>query len=97
MENSVEKFESLTIGQVSQVYVGKDRHCRCGCGGDYVATSFMVEPRSEVNDKLAKSRITKAKKLVEQGAELRVEPTYFNVSYGNNRAITIYTEEIKQQ
>jgi hypothetical protein len=77
------------------VYVGKDRHCRCGCGGDYVATSYMVNPRSEVNDKLVEKRLKHGKRLIESGAKADFNTTYVNISTGNNRALTIYFDELK--
>jgi hypothetical protein len=90
-----ETFMNLTIANVSQVYVGKDRHCRCGCGGDYVATSYMVNPRSEVNDKLVEKRLKRGKRLIESGAETDFKSTYVNISTGDNRALTIYFDELK--
>jgi len=90
-----ETFMNLTIANISQVYVGKDRHCRCGCGGDYVATSYMVNPRSEVNDTLAEKRLERAKRLIESGAKVEFGSTYVNISTGNNRALTFYLDELK--
>jgi hypothetical protein len=90
-----ETFMNLTIANISQVYVGKDRHCRCGCGGDYVATSYMVNPRSEVNDKLVEKRLKYGKRLIESGAKADFNTTYVNISTGNNRALTIYFDELK--
>lgn len=87
----------LDISQVSQVYLGLDNHCRCGCGGDYVSTSFMESPRSDTNDGLALRRIKKAKKLITEGAKWTAGDSYINVSYGQNRAITIYTDELKSK
>jgi hypothetical protein len=89
-----ETFLSATIDQISQVYLGKDRHCRCGCGGEYIATSQMRDPRSEVNDKLVGMRLKRAKKLIESGAEADYADVYVNINTGGNRALTFYFDEI---
>jgi hypothetical protein len=86
----------LEISRVSTVYLGRDNCCRCGCGGDYVYTSYMDQPRGTVNDSLALRRIKQAKKLITEGKEWYFGGNYINVSYGNDRAITIYTDEIRK-
>jgi hypothetical protein len=88
-------FLNVTLSQVSQIYVGKDNCCRCGCGGTYIATSFMKDARSEVNDSLAQRRLNKALKLVRDGSFVEYGGTYVNVVSGNNRAICIYFDDIK--
>jgi len=92
--NNINEFLNCTIKDISQVYVGKDRHCRCGCGGDYTATSYMIEPRSEVNDKLVEKRLKRAKRLIENGAEYDLEGIYINIVTGDNRALTLYFDEV---
>ena len=87
--------KDLDITKISQIYQGKDNWCRCGCGGTYVATSYMKEPRSDVDDKLAQRRLNQAKKLVEDGAVVDYQNTYINISYGNDRAICIYLHDLK--
>lgn len=90
-------LQDIQLNQVSNIYMGKDRVCRCGCAGNYIATSFMIDPRSEVNDVKAQARLNKAKKLTRNTTtEVEYGDTYINVSYGNNRAITIYLDEVKQ-
>lgn len=89
-----ETFLSSTLNQISQVYLGKDHHCRCGCGGDYTATSFMVNPRSDVDDALVSKRLKRAKRLVESGAEADYSSTYVNIKTGENRALTFYFDEV---
>lgn len=91
-----EQFLSATLNQISHVYSGKDQHCRCGCGGEYVATSFMEEPRSDVNDVLVEKRLKRAKRLVEQGADVDYGGTYVNIKTGENKALTFYFDEIKK-
>jgi hypothetical protein len=90
-------IQDIKLNQISQIYVGLDRNCRCGCGGTYVSTSFMEEPRNEVNDKLAMTRLKRAKKLaLRKDVEIEYADIYINVGYGNNRAITIYLDEVKK-
>jgi hypothetical protein len=92
--NNREDFLNATLSQVSQVYVGKDNCCRCGCAGTYAATSFMKDARSDVNDSLAQRRLSKAQKLVREGAEVDFGGSYVNVVSGNDRAITVYFDEV---
>ena len=90
-----QQFLSATLNQVSQVYFGKRDCCRCGCGGDYKATSFMVVPRSDVNDSLVEKRLKRAKRLVESGADVDYGDTYVDVETGEDRTLTFYFDEIK--
>lgn len=93
---SLEQFLEADINKISQVYSGKNRHCRCGCGGEYIATSFMENPRSEVNDELAIERLNRAKRLIRDGAEYDIGDNHINIVTGNNRALTFYFDEIKK-
>ena len=92
-----EQFLQATISQISQVYKGKRACCRCGCGGDYIATSFMENPRTEdVNDKLVERRLKQAKKLILEGnADVDYGTTYVDVETGWDRSLTFYFDEIK--
>ena len=89
-----ETFLRLSIESISQVYMGKRRHCRCGCGGEYTATSYMKEPRSTVDDALVSKRLKRAKALVLSGADVDYGQTYIDVQTGENRALTFYTDEL---
>ncbi len=90
------QFLESQISQISQVYSGKRNHCRCGCGGSYTATSYMVNPRTdEISDKLVERRLRKAKKLILEGADVSYGDTYVDVQTGENRALTFYFDEIK--
>ena len=91
-----ETFLSLGIESISQVYSGKDHHCRCGCGGEYTATSFMKDPRSDVNDSLVAKRLKRAKKLISEGAEYDFGTNYLNLVTGDNRCLCFYFDEIKK-
>ncbi len=88
------KFLQSEISNISQVYLGKDHCCRCGCGGTYTATSYMENPRSDVDDALVSKRLKRAKKLVSEGAEVAYGSTYVNISTGENRALTFYFDEV---
>jgi hypothetical protein len=91
---NINEFLNFTIENVSQVYVGKDRCCRCGCGGNYTATSYMVKPRSDVNDSLVEKRLKRAKRLIESGVEYQIGDNNINIELGNNRALTFYFDEV---
>jgi hypothetical protein len=91
---NINEFLNFTIENISQVYVGKDRCCRCGCGGDYTATSYMVKPRSDVNDSLVEKRLKRAKRLIESGVEYQIGDNHINIELGNNRALTFYFDEV---
>ena len=90
------QFLSATLNQISQVYHGKDACCRCGCGGTYTATSYMVDPRSDVDDELVAKRLQRAKRLVEsKDNDVDYGDTYVNIPTGQNRALTFYFDDIK--
>ena len=91
-----EDFLKANLSDISQVYSGKRHHCRCGCGGDYISTTYMKNNRSDINDKLAEKRLKRAKKLVEQGADFDAGGTYFDVETGNNRCLTFYFDDLNE-
>ena len=91
-----EQFLQVEISNISQVYFGKDHCCRCGCGGTYTATSYMKDPRSEVNNKLVETRLKRAKELVLEGAKVKYGDNFINISTGRNKALTFYFDEIKK-
>jgi len=70
--------------------------CRCGCKGEYTATSYHNNPRSEVNDQLNLKRLQKAKKLVQSGAKYEIGSNNINIVTGDNRALTLYFDEVKK-
>lgn len=90
-----ETLLNATLNQISQVYSGKRNVCRCGCAGTYTSTSFMTDPRSEVNDKLIERRLKKAKKLVMGGADVDYGKTYIDIETGYDRCLTFYFDEVK--
>jgi hypothetical protein len=74
--------------------VGKDHHCRCGCGGDYVSTSYAEDPRSDVNDKLVEKRLKRAKHLIEKGVKYELSYNNINIVTGDNKALTFYFDDL---
>jgi hypothetical protein len=93
---TIQEFLQMELNQISNSYVGYDNVCRCGCKGTYTATSFTQEPRSDVNDALVHKRLRKAKKLVMVGAEYQIGTNNINIVTGENRALTLYFDEIKK-
>jgi hypothetical protein len=91
-----ELFLKATVSQVSQVYKGKRNCCRCGCGGIYVATSYMNDPRTEIiNDKLVARRLKQAQQLVLEGADADYNSNYADIQTAENRTLTFYFDELK--
>lgn len=90
-----EKFLSLDISNISQVYEGKQNHCRCGCGGDYISTSYMKEPRSNVDDQSVLIKLQKAQKLVREGVKVSFGENYIDVTVRYNRTLTFYIDDLK--
>jgi len=92
-----EEFLEIGLEKISQVYQGKDNHCRCGCGGEYTATTFMEDPRSDVDDVLVAKKLERAKKLISSGsANPEFGTTYVNVVTGRNRVLCFYFDELKK-
>lgn len=92
-----QEFIHANLSQISQVYYGKRNCCRCGCGGDYVATSYMIDPRSEVNDKLVARRLKRAQRLAEDAmTDVECGSNYVDVETGENRTLTFYFDEVKK-
>lgn len=88
------KFLKLSVSEISQVYSGKQECCRCGCGGDYVSTSYAVNPRSEVDNSLVLKRLKRAQKLVLRGADVEVlDGVCYEVQTGVDRCLTFYVEK----
>ena len=94
---TTEEFLKIGLEGISHVYQGKDNHCRCGCGGEYTATSFMENPRSTVDDKSVAKKLERAKKLISSGSvHYAFGTTYVNVVTGRNRALCFYFDELKK-
>lgn len=85
MINEGDYVKIYDSAKVRSIYMGKDNHCRCGCAGEYVKRG---EPKFDrrlmmFQKKLLKYTPTKDDIMVGE---------YVNVSYGNNRALTVYFE-----
>lgn len=91
-----EEFLNISLDKISQVYTGKRNCCRCGCGGEYTSTSFMKNPRSEVNNKLVEQRLKRAKTLINKGADVDYYDTFVDVQTGADRTLTFYFDELKK-
>lgn len=81
----VESF--LANKTIDKIYSGADNACRCGCRGKYY----------EADNRMFKSMLKKVmNKVNEGGVEIHhcedcgVE--WINISYGDNRAYTIYVK-----
>lgn len=85
-------FFKLTTDRISKVYYGKDRCCRCGCGGDYTYTSNSSEIQSyyPVDDELVSIRLLKAKNLVLRGSKVEFGKKWINVVVECDTALTFY-------
>jgi hypothetical protein len=95
---SKEAFLNVELKSISQVYLGKRNNCRCGCGGNYTATSYMDKPRTEdINDKLVSTRLKKAKKLILEGVDVDYGSNYVDVQTGADRTLTFYFDELKDK
>ena len=89
-----EEFLNSTIELISQVYSGDRNCCRCGCRGEYTATTFMKNPRNIINDSLVGKRLKRAKALVNKGADVNYGNSYVDIETGNNRTLTFYFNEV---
>ena len=83
----------INLNEVDKVYVGRDSGCRCGCHGTY--TEYHKNPKSFDEDRdnnRVEHTIKRARRMLEKGvAKVKdSERGYINISYGNDRAITIY-------
>jgi hypothetical protein len=75
-------FAAFDPNKVTKIYMGLDRHCRCGCGGEYVSRGEpMFDKRLARFTKLACDYVP------QQDDEY---DNYANISYGKNRALTVY-------
>jgi len=92
-----EMFLNAELSQISQVYYGKDRCCRCGCKGVYTSTSFNNCPSSfaVINDSLVLKRLKKAKNIVLKGGDVDYGTSYVNIVTGKDLALCFYFVDVK--
>jgi len=89
----MKNLNGKSITDIEQIYIGRDSGCRCGCHGTY--TRYYKDPKNageSASNSRVKSLFTRANNLIVSGDGQVTDdsPRYFNVIYGNNRAITIY-------
>mgnify|MGYP003705167001 FL=1 len=74
--------------KVTKIYLGADRACRCGCKGEYLAKG------EEGFEKRVKRFANMWKKYTPEKDDVyfnhKDEIENINISYGQNRAMTIY-------
>jgi len=70
------------FSKVTQIYMGRDKICRCGCAGEYV----------KAGDPMFEKRLNRfiAKWADYTPGEHDVDASYLNLSYGKDRALTVY-------
>jgi hypothetical protein len=91
-----EQFLSASLSDISTVYSGKSNCCRCGCQGDYTDTSYGKNSREgSIKDNLVEKRLKRAKKLIEEGAEVMYGDTFVDVTTGEDRTLTFYFDDLK--
>jgi hypothetical protein len=79
----------INVDRIKQIYMGRDKICRCGCHGEYVSRGEpMFEQR--VSRFLKMAETYDFTKNLSNGRPLDVDDTYMNISYGRDRALTIY-------
>ncbi len=68
---------------ITKVYVGADRACRCGCRGSYASVA---------DGKIFSTRVKRFMSLLAKAdaADVEDDGDNINISYGNNRAMTVY-------
>lgn len=75
------KAESAT-----RVYLGRDRICRCGCAGEYVETESP-----KFSKRLARfMKMAESYQFCDTPDQPDVGDNYLNISYGKDRALTVY-------
>jgi hypothetical protein len=91
-----EMFLTSELNQVSKVYYGKNRGCRCGCLGYYTSTSFSISRSGDlINDSFVLRQLKRAKNLVLKGCEVEFGTIYVNVVTGKNTALCFYFDDLK--
>lgn len=67
---------------ITKIYMGKDRACRCGCAGTYTYP----------NSPLFAKRVARFQYMWDDYVPTvdDMDDSYVNLSYGKNRALTVY-------
>jgi hypothetical protein len=81
-ETDMTQKPTFTAENVTRIYLGADNACRCGCKGDY----------QDRGDPLFEKRVKRFAKMWEtyQPGDDDLGGFYLNLSYGNDRALTVY-------
>jgi hypothetical protein len=77
------QLPNIDFSKATQIYLGADSACRCGCRGTY----------AKQGSRLFSSRENRIKNLTcDEVSDIEVDPNneYVNISLPNNRAITVY-------
>lgn len=69
--------------RIVKIYMGRDRICRCGCAGEYVEPGHPMFEKRVKRFQQMWANYTPKDIDVEDGV-------YKNVSYGKDRALTVY-------
>jgi hypothetical protein len=95
---TLKEFLNISIDKISQVYEGKRDCCRCGCGGEYIATRFMENPRSEVDTSLVETLLEHAKELVSSDStdDIMFGDSFIDIKVGEDKSLTFYFNELKK-
>lgn len=79
----MEKIQKAILeNRIEKVYSGRDNCCRCGCRGKYYT------PENKMFKSIMKRALEKLSNPMD--VEIKEYGNYFNISYGNDRAYTIY-------
>lgn len=83
---------TIKTERVTQIYMGRDKVCRCGCHGEYVRRGEpMFEQRLKRFLKMAETYDFEKNVSPSSGMPLDYcQDVYLNISYGKDRAITLY-------
>lgn len=77
--------------RVTQIYLGRDKVCRCGCAGEYVARGEpKFEKRLKRFLKMAQTYDFEANETAGGTPLDYMQNHYLNISYGKDRAMTLY-------
>jgi hypothetical protein len=81
-ERNMTQKPTFTAENVTRIYLGADNVCRCGCKGDY----------QDRGEPLFDKRLKRFAKMWEnyQPTDDDLGGFYLNMSYGNDRALTVY-------
>ena len=89
-----ENFLNVEINNISKVYSGKRNCCRCGCEGEYIATSYHVSEyktaKYTVDDKLVMEKLSKAKTLIQNGANCEINKNWADIEVSENKTLTFH-------